>query len=152
MKDLVVVEQLVKGAVTLLLGNAVTLGKSLLNLADPLPDADLRPFAILGQPVLEIPGRGQVVGVDVGLQQAVDGVPLFLDQSEQGIGRLGGDGVAGWVKVEDRVDDDGGVGRRVGYDVLPGRGLGLKDGVDNGLHGDRGGYDCGFRVFVSKSS
>ena len=147
-KDLVVVKQLVEGALVLFPGDVVPLRKPLLDAADPLPNTDLWPLPFLGQPVLQILGGRQMVRVDVGLQQAVDGVPLFLDQGEQGIGRRGGDGVAGLVKVEDGVDDDGHVGGGVGNDVLPSRCLWLEDGVNDGLHGEGGWGDGELRALV----
>ena len=80
-----------------------------------------------------------MVSMDMCLEQALDSVPLFDDKGEQAVGGLGGDGVAGRVKVQDRVDDDGGFGGWVGYDVLPGRGIRLEAGVDDGL-----GHGCGW--------
>lgn len=76
----------------------------------------------------------------VGFEQAPDGVFVFGDEGEEGVGGGGGDFAAGGVEVEDGVDDNRVPCGGVGDDVLPGAGLGFETDVDERLlffaHGD----------------
>lgn len=140
-EGLVVVEEVVEGVAGLGGVDAVAVGEAGLDGGDALADADVRARVVLAHElVLQVAGGGQVVGVHVGFEQAPDGVVVFGDEGEEGVGGGGGDFAAGGVEVEDGVDDDRVTGRWVGDDVLPGAGLRLETDVDEGLlffaHGD----------------
>lgn len=117
---LIVVKVLVKDEFVLLGGNAVVLAEPVLHLVHALPDANERPMAlVLGETAPEIGGRGEVIGMSMSFEDSLDLVALLLDQREQAISGFGGDGLGGWIVIQDWVDDDGSRGGWVSYDVLP---------------------------------
>lgn len=69
----------------------------------------------------------------VGFQDVADSVAISGYEGEESGGRGSVDGGCGGRVVEDRVDDDAGVGWRVGDDVLEGSCCGLEKGVDGRL-------------------
>lgn len=121
-------------------GNAITFGEALLDGDDAFPDADGGfGTARFGDAVLEVAGGSEVVRVDVGVEDPDDRVVVLSSEGEEGVSGGGGEGVGGGIEVEYRVDDDGGFGDGVSYDVLPGGGLGFEDGVDDGFKGRHDG-------------
>lgn len=89
------------------------IAKGLLNHRDPLADASQGfRFAVgalvagFSELLLEIGGRGEMVGVNVSLDEPLDFEPAFGDVGEQSIGRARGDLARDGVVVEDGVDND----------------------------------------------
>lgn len=83
----------------------------------------------------EVGGRAEVVGVDVGFEDVVDGVVVLGYEGEEGVCGGGEDGGGEGVEVQDWVDEDGGVGGGTGDQVLVCACCGLVDGVDDRLDG-----------------
>lgn len=106
--------------------------EDLLHLLDAL--ADRHPGAGLD---LEIGRAGEVVGMNMGLEDEGNGEPLLLGLGEDGIGR-GDVGLAGLVIiVEDRIDDRCltrfGIADKIAHRV----GGRVEEGVDDGFRHDR---------------
>lgn len=124
---LVVVKRLVEHAVQFLLIDVEAPRPSLLDNTYPLPDAHVRPFARrLLQLVLQVACRGQVISVDMCFENLLDRVSFFFHEGQEGVCAGGGNEALGRVEVEDRVDDDGGLGLWVRDDILPGAGIWLE--------------------------
>jgi len=138
LKDLIIIKKRIKDTIVLIRGDAVTLTKDPLDLANALANADAGLVALhLLELLLQVEGRGQMVGMGVGLKDLDDLITVLLDQLENVVGRMSLDGAGDIVVVQHRVDDDGLVSSRVGNDILEGRGDGLKERMDEGLLGGR---------------
>lgn len=117
--------QLVEGALELSGRNIVHLGKVRLSRADARVRADGDAGRAVCRAVegreaqLEVRRCGEVIGVGVRLENAVDYESLLLDKGGERIGRLCRHGVRRRVVVEDRVDDGAVLGRRVHDEVRP---------------------------------
>lgn len=74
-----------------------------------------------------------MIGVRVGLQDPDNGVPLFGNQGEEGVGRQGGDCPGAVVVVQDRVNDGGILGLWICDDILERACSCLEDGMNDGL-------------------
>lgn len=103
-KHVVVIDQTIEDAFVLGLVDAIAAGEALLDGVDSLSDANGGLGVVragLLELLLEVPRGGEVVGVDVGLEDVPDSVPVLLDEGQEAVGRLGRDGAGGGVKVED---------------------------------------------------
>lgn len=133
-KLLVVFQQLVKDPLVLGGVDAVSLAKETLHTSDALADRHGWCLTLLlRQATLQVEGRRQMIGVRVGFQDPDDGVLLFVNQREEGIGRRGGDCPGAVVVVQDGVNDGGTLGLWICDDVLERACSCLEDGVNDGL-------------------
>lgn len=133
-KLLVVFQQLVKDPLVLGGVDAVSLAKEALHTSDVLADGHGWCLTLLlGQATLQVKGSRQMIGVRVCLQDPDNGVPLFGNQREEGVGRRGGDCPGAVVVVQDRVNDGGILGLWICDDILERACSCLEDGVNDGL-------------------
>ena len=122
-----VVEQPVElRAVALELGALVEdLAEGVLHDGDVAADAELA-----AQLLLDVGRGGQVVGMDMGLDQPLDREAVRLDEGDDLVGVVVGDAPGGVVDVHDGIDDGAGVRRRVLDDVGDRVGRRVEEGGD----------------------
>jgi hypothetical protein len=135
-----VVEQPVElRAVALELGAFVEdLAEGVLHHGDVAPDADLA-----AQLPLDIGRGGQVVGVDMGLDQPFQRQAPVADMGDQLVGMVIGDAAGGIVDVHHGIDDGAGVRSGVLHHIADGVRGGIEEALHLGLYGQVNLYGHG---------
>ena len=130
----VVVEEDVEGVREVLLVDAVLRREGRLGLRDALADAYREPWlALFLEHRLEVPQRGEAVGVGVGFEDVGNNVAMFRCLCENIVSGGSAQGAGGRIKIEDGVDDNSLFSLRVCDDILLGAGFWPEDCLDFGL-------------------
>lgn len=131
LENLVIVEELIEDALEFLCGYHILWAEGLLHFHNALSDGHGRSVALFpGNLILKIRRGADVICMSVCLEDYNDLIFADFDKLEYCVSSPSGNGSSRSIIIQHGIDDGCARGCRVGYNVLPRAGAGLKNRVD----------------------